>query len=234
MKALLAIALLVPASATLLAQNQTAPIKVPQVLNRGLGMVITPYTDRPPDITLLPHGPGARRGQVWVQDLDWGLLIVGEVDGDPPEFPRNKNLILEKDHVEIWLADGKDPELPAMGWGNQFQEITLPKGTESCPDWAKKDGSVHALAREKKCRRWAQTQSRYRRYFKRLFVRQWLVTPNYAVESFASPAYDEITARFASDQSQGTRKSRRHSSHRANCKCGLATVRITWAIPLRL
>jgi len=61
------------------------------------------------------------------------------VDGGPPDFPRNKNLILERDHVAIWLAGAKDPELPPIGWGNQFQEeVTLPTGADSCSDWARK------------------------------------------------------------------------------------------------
>jgi len=38
------------------AQEQPSPIQVPQILGRGLGMVIGPYADRPPDLTLLPHG----------------------------------------------------------------------------------------------------------------------------------------------------------------------------------
>ena len=201
MNRLLSIVILLLPSVLVLAQDQRSPIKVPQVLNRGLGGLITPYTDRPPDITLVPHGPAARHGHVWVQSVGYGLLVVGEVDGDPPDFPRNKNLILERDHVEIWLADAKDPELPPIGWDNQSQdEVTLPKGADSCADWVKKGVSENADAMEKKCRRWAEMQSHYRPYFKRLFLRQYLVTPDYAVESFATPAYDEITAHFASDQ----------------------------------
>jgi hypothetical protein len=182
-----------------------APIKIPQVLGRSLESNISAYTDRPADLTLVPHGNNARHGQVWLQNIGFGLLVVGEVDGESPEFPRNQNQILEKDHVEIWLADGKDPELPPMGWGNQFDEVTLPKGADSCADWSK-DGAgatpaaPAASGAEKRCRNWAETQSEYRPLFKRLFVRQWLVTPDYAVESFATPAYDRITTRFASDQ----------------------------------
>jgi len=182
-------------------KDKRAPIPVPQILGRGLGMMIGPYTDRPPDITFTPHGPDARHGHVWVQNIGYGLLIVGEVDGERPDFPRNKNLILEKDHVEIWLADGKDPELPAIGWGNQFEQVTLPKDGDFCAGWAKQmPGIPDAIAAEKKCRNWTETQIHYRPYFKRLFVRQWLMTPNYALESFASPAYDKITERFATDQ----------------------------------
>lgn len=194
----------------LLAQDQpvfapasvASTIKVPQILNRGLGGMIGAYTDRPPDLTLIPHGEGARKGNVWVQTVGWGLLIVGEVDGERPEFPRNKNLILEKDHIEIWLADGKDPDLPPIGWGNQFDQVTLAKGADSCADWARRadtPAAPDASGAEKRCRTWAATQTEYRSFFKRLFVRQWLVTPDYAVESYATPAYDRITSRFASD-----------------------------------
>src|ERR1700757_3560946 len=179
MKRVFLIVILLLVSAFVLAQDQTGPIKVPLVLNRGLGTPISPYTDRPPDITLIPHGPDARHGHIWVQNVGYGLLVVGEVDGDPPDFPRNKNLILERDHVEIWLADAREPELPSIGW-NEFQEeqVTLPNGADSCADWAKKSVSENKQAAEKKCWRWADLQGRYRPYFKRLFVRQYLVTPD--------------------------------------------------------
>jgi hypothetical protein len=200
MKNLLSIAVLLLPTMAVLGQDQRSPIKVPQVLNRGLGTPITPYTDRPPDFTLVPHGADARHGHIWVQNVGNGLLIAGEVDGDPPVFPRNKNLILERDHVEIWLADAKDPELPPVGW-NEFQEkLTLPNGADSCAEWVKKSIAENKLALEEKCRRWVDLQSHYRPYFKRLFLRQYLVTPDYAVESFAARAYDEIITHFASDQ----------------------------------
>jgi hypothetical protein len=205
MKSFLSITVSLIASTALAQSQSAAPIKVPQVLNRGLQTNITPYTDRPADLTLIPHGEGARRGQVWLQNVGYGLLVVGEVDGERPDFPRNKNLILEKDHVEIWLADGKDPELPPLGWGNQFDQITLPNGADSCADWSKHGAgetpaAPSASGAEKRCRTWADTQTQYRPLLKRLFLRQWLVTPDYAVESFASSAYDQIASRFASDK----------------------------------
>jgi len=211
MKLLCSILLVAICELPTLGQSQPAsnsvpvPVRVPQVLGRGRGMPISPYTDRPADLTLVPHGTDARKGQVWLQTVGEGILVVGEVDGERPEFPRNKSLILEKDHVEIWLADGKDPELPPLGWGNQFDEVTLPKGAESCEEWARKGAAEtpaapSAAGAEKRCRSWADTQASYRTYLKRLFIRQWLVTPDYAVESFATPAYDEIAKRFASDK----------------------------------
>ena len=152
MKNLLSIAVLLLPTMAVLGQDQRSPIQVPQVLNRGLGTPITPYTDRPPDVTLVPHGADARHGHIWVQNVGNGLLIAGEVDGDPPDFPRNKNLILERDHVEIWLADAKDPELPPVGW-NEFQEkLTLPNGADSCAEWVKKSIAENKQALEEKCR----------------------------------------------------------------------------------
>jgi hypothetical protein len=213
MKVLVSIVFFLLSALAVPAQDQPASlpaqvlpsIPVPQVLNRGLGGSIEPYTDRPPDLILIPHGEGGRKGRVWLQTVGWGLLVVGEVDGKRPDFPGNENLILEKDHVEIWLADGKDPDLPPMGWGNQFQEITLSKDADSCADWAQHGAGDTPAApesngAEKRCRTWATTQTEYRPFFKRLFTRQWLVTPDYAVESYATPAYDRITARFASDR----------------------------------
>jgi hypothetical protein len=185
------------------AATAPAPIKVPQVLGRGLAYDIKPYNDRPADLTLIPHGAGARRGKLWLDNIGSGLLVVGQVDGEHPDFPRNKNLILEKDHLEIWLADSKDPDLPPLGWGNQFDQVTLPNGADSCAEWARKvdtPAAPNASGAEKRCRTWADTQAQYRPSLKRLFVRQWLVTPDYAVESFAAPAYDRIAQRFASDR----------------------------------
>jgi len=220
MRHLIVLALLVPVLAT--AQgNQPASarpgedsntpaassgtIKVHQVVPTNLGMPFSPYTDRPADLSLVPHGDGARHGQIWLQNTGIGLLVIGKVDGERPDFPRNKNLILEKDHVEVWLADAKDAELPPIGWGNQFGEVTLDGGPGSCGEWARKGAADTPAApspagAEKRCRVWAETQVQYRPYLQRLFVRQWLMTPDYAVEAFATPAYDKIIQRFASDR----------------------------------
>ena len=97
-----------------------------------------------------------------MQTVGDGLLVVGEVDGRPPDLPRNKNLILERDHVEIWLAGAKDPELPPIGWGNRFQEeVTLPNGADSCSDWAKKSASENTQGWEKSADVGADMQSHY-------------------------------------------------------------------------
>jgi hypothetical protein len=51
----------------------------------------------------------------------------------------------------------------------------------------------------KKCRRWGSAES-LPSIFNALFLRQHLVTPDHAVESFGTPAYDEIITHFAGDQ----------------------------------
>jgi hypothetical protein len=189
------------------AQNQPAeakPILVPQMQLTALEGSIAAFKSMPPDITLIPHGEGARNGHLWIRNLGFALLIAGEVYGEAPDFPKNQNWILSKDHIEVWLAAGTDVAMPVIGWGNQFDQNEFPKGPDSCADFGKDDrGSADAIAaKQKKCRDWVATQQRYRPVFKRLFTRQWLLTDYYSVESYATPAYEAITRNFASDQSR--------------------------------
>jgi hypothetical protein len=178
------------------AQEKTAAIHVHSSPISQLPISIGNFTNNPPDITLVPHGAGARSGHLWINTAyDRQLYIVGKVDGGQPEFPRNKMQMLTMDHVEIWLAANTDIDLPKIGWGDQFGDVTLPEGEDSCGEWAKQIGD--AGDGEKKCRDWAVKQARYRPYLKRLFLRQWLVTPDYAVESYATPAYEEIQKQFS-------------------------------------
>jgi hypothetical protein len=79
-----------------------------------------------------------------------------------------------------------------VGWGNQFDRIELPKGEDSCPDWLKSPPARNLKVSETDCRKWAAAQLRYRSDLKRLFVRQWLLTSDYSIESFATPAYGQI------------------------------------------
>ncbi len=179
---------------------QQAPrVTVGEIHPTVIGGSINEYTSAPPDIILTPQGEGARRGRVWIRNSGNGLLIVGDIEGGPPDFPRDRDSLLAKDHVEIWLTAGVDPVLPPIGWGHQFGENILPKGPDSCADdlEAPRDASPDA---QRKCREWAVQQQKYRRYFQRLFLRQWLLAPEYAIESFAAPAYEEIASRFASKE----------------------------------
>jgi hypothetical protein len=181
---------------------QEKPILVPQMQLPALQGSITAFKSMPPDITLIPHGEGARNGHLWIRNIGHALVIAGEVDGDEPDFPKNQNWILSKDHIEVWLAASTDIAMPVIGWGNQFDQNEFPKGQDSCADLGKNGmGTPDTLqARQKKCRDWVGTQQRYRPVFNRLFTRQWLLTDYYSVESYATPAYEAITRNFASDQ----------------------------------
>lgn len=180
------------------AQEPHTAIPVHSALTPKLPAPIGEFTSTPPEFTLIPHGKGARHGRAWVRTVGDGLLIAGKMEGGPPDFPGDKNEILLKDHVEIWLATSREVEMPEVGWANYFGETTLPKGSDSCAEWQPVLQGENDT--RKNCRDWADRQLRYRRYLKRLFVRQWLVAPGVSIESFATPAYREILTRFGGEQ----------------------------------
>ena len=165
------------------AASSAQPISVPELA--------------PPDMRLIPHGEGARNGSVWVRNLGHSLGIWGIVDGPPPVFAQTKESVLASDHIEVWLAATADVPMPPIGWGNQFDQIELPKGEVSCTDWQKSRSGPNVEVSETECRKWAAAQIRYRSTLKRLFVRQWLLTSDYSIESFATPAYGQIAGRLA-------------------------------------
>lgn len=156
----------------------------------GYPKSIAEFNHVAPDITLVPRGEGARHGQLWIRTVaqsgTYGLYIAGRVDGGQPDFPSTRDLLPSKDHIEIWLAGSRDVNLPEIGWN---QDVTLPKGAESCEDWASQRGG---LGEVKGCQEWAASQVRYRQYFKRLFVRQWLLAPREQMETYATPAFEHI------------------------------------------
>jgi len=197
---ILGITALLLACSHLLAQ-QLSPISVPESNPTVIGGSVSQYEKTPPDLILNPRGAGARGGKLWIRNIGSGVLISGEVDGDAPDFPKNKNWILSKDHIEIWLAAATEVPMPPIGWGDQFAEHEL-SNEESCTKSTRETArnTADTEREEKRCREWFAAQQRYRSVFKRLFVRQWLLTDYYSIESYATPAYDEITAKFASDQ----------------------------------
>jgi hypothetical protein len=180
-----------------LSNQAAAPVLVPRSQVFGAPAPMGFFTQVPADITLVRHGNGARNGQLWIRTSVEGLFVAGTVDGDLPDFPHTKEQILSKDHVELWLSGSPDIDLPPIGWGDQFGDTVLPKGPDSCADWAKPFARPGAPDLEKMCKDWAALQVRYRAYLKKLFVREWVVSPDYAVESFATPAYDEIQKDFS-------------------------------------
>ena len=186
----------------LVAQTQNA-VRVPEFHPTAIGGGISDFQNVPPDLKLVPKDTGGRNGEVWIRNTGNALLIAGQVDGASPDFPRNQTLILSQDHIEVWLAAASDVPMPPIGWGNQFGEQLLPKGPDSCADWLKETGDPTGKAeQEQKCRSWAAQQQQYRNAFKKLFVRQWLLTPDYAIESYATPAYNLITSRYTGGQKQ--------------------------------
>ena len=213
---------LAPAQSQNLAPRQSQPIVVhpiqvpPQARDIQLARlqaIAEQMASAPPDLTLVPRGEGARHGQIWIRteqipSYSYGLWIAGKVDGPPPDFAPTLDLLPSKDHIEIWLAASRDVDLPEIGWNDHGGLGSLPQGAASCKDWAEHiheevetmGGSKNNpyLARLggaegiKECQAWAASQARYREYFKRLFVRQWLVGPQ-QIEVFATPASEHIS-----------------------------------------
>lgn len=186
---------------TTLSARQHGPVSVPEVHPATFSGSISRYSSQPPDMLLTPKEKGARPGRVWIRNVGNGLLVVGDIQGGPADFPRGQNSLLSKDHIEIWLAAGVDPIFPAVGWGNQFGQTQLPDGAASCASPDTEQGSSMYQPNSPKslreCRDWAEEQDTYRKYFGRLFLRQWVLAPGYGVESFATPAFQQISSRFA-------------------------------------
>jgi hypothetical protein len=182
--------------------QQPGPIAVPELHPDSVGNGVSAFKGLPPDLTLTSKDPGGRKGQLWIRNVGTGLLIAGQVDGPSPEFARNPNDVLSKDHIEVWLAGSADVSMPPPGWGNQFGEQLLPQGANSCPDWVKETSpdAPNKAELEQACRAWAAQQQQYRSVFTKLFMRQWLLAPNLSVEAYATPAYDVITTKYAGGQ----------------------------------
>jgi hypothetical protein len=148
----------------------------------------TEWLGVPPTLALLPQGTGAPGGRLWLGTADSGLVVAGSVPGASPRWPDAADRMAAGDHVEVWLVDGDTLVLPPIGWGNQFDDLTL-ASPDDCASRGSGDSTAVAA-----CREWYAAQQRYRRTFRRLFVRQWQLAPNLAVETFATPAYDAFDA----------------------------------------
>lgn len=174
-----------------------SPVSVPDV-SPAYSSTAAPHDwhGLPPAFTLTPGGPGARTGKVWVLKSEAGLVIAGYVDGSAPAFPASAAELMEKDHVEIWLSAVPNPELPVIGWGNQFGDTELPKGEDSCADVGKATGQELDKEGIEQCVEWANKQKSYRVQLKRLFARQWQLAPGIGIEAFATPAYQTIEQKF--------------------------------------
>jgi hypothetical protein len=187
-----------------LAQNSQPPIPVPQLDPGTLGQPGFRFAGGVPQVVnLIAHGDGARTGHLWIGNTGPSLRIVGEVDGNAPDWPRDRDSILEKDHAEVWLAGAADVELPPIGWGDQDGPNELDSDQGCSATDPRQDPSKNAAAQEK-CRRWFDTQQKYRPLFKRLFVRQWLLASGVSMESYATPAYGIVSSKYAVTKYAGT------------------------------
>lgn len=139
----------------------------------------------PPTFVLRKYQAGSRDGMVWVGQTGKGLVIAGKVFGDKPRWPELPDRMAAGDHIEVWLADANEPELPPIGWGNQFGFETL-TSEEGC---ARTEFGSTREQDLKECRSWFSAQRTYRKTFRKLFVRQWQIAPDMAVETYSVPAF---------------------------------------------
>jgi len=154
----------------------------PVVTGFTLDGSIREWQTQPANLTLKPKSTGARTGRVWLAQTPQGLVIAGAVDGPVPRFAQNPEDMPQSDHVEVWIALTDEVPLPSIGWNDRFGSYRL-TGAADCDD---SDLGDH-------CRAWFAEQLKYRHRFTRLFVRQWQLAPEVAVETYARPAFAAMT-----------------------------------------
>ena len=182
------------------AQIDQPTIRVPQLDPGTLGQPGFQFAGGVPQtVNLIPHAEGARSGHLWIGNTGQSLRIVGEVDGNAPLWPQSANSILAKDHVEVWVAGPADVELPPIGWGDQFEQHEL-ADANGCSGVPSTPAPQVDVAAQERCRGWFTEQEKYRSLFKRLFVRQWLLAGGISEESYATPAYGVVSAKYAGDR----------------------------------
>lgn len=134
---------------------------------------------------------GGRKARVWVRQTPEGLLIAGEVLGGAPDFPGEESEMLQKDHVEVWLAPEHPPIFPKVGWENMFGSVTVAK-RQDCIDYGNKTMHEWVPDYAASCDAWLAEVAVHRPLVARLSVRQFLLSPAVTVEAYAQPAWEEI------------------------------------------
>jgi len=162
--------------------------------NISVDGIIGEWESSSPTLTLHKYQQNSRDGIVWVGQTNKGIVIAGKVYGDKPRWPKSSDKMVEGDHIEVWLADGQELKMPPIGWGMQFGFNTL-KSEEDCsrPELAIPDKTRNDVA-VKNCRAWFATQVSYRKTFRKLFLRQWQIAPNTAIETYSTPAFRSLTS----------------------------------------
>jgi len=199
---LLTIVLAVVLGAHAVAQDSQVPVVRPGPDAYNSGGVIS-WDRGAPTFQLIPQGPGARSGRIWVSSSASGLFIEGQLDGPKPVWPATRAELLGADHIEVWLAAEPKLDLPPIGWGNQFGENDLDSAKDCV---GLEDSGPGSAPRQEACRSWYEQQVLYRKQFRKLFVRQWLLAGDpltyrmkYSVEAYASAAMQSITNAISSD-----------------------------------
>lgn len=147
-----------------------------------------------PSFHLRTHGLDAREGVIWIAQRPEGLIVAGRVFGGAPLWPSTVSGMSLRDHVEVWVADEAPPELPPVGWGNQFGYEKLDT-QEDCVEFLRKvyqDPVPQELLLQ--CRTWFEEQIMYRAALGRLFVRRWQISPELLQEAYAHPAFQSFDA----------------------------------------
>jgi hypothetical protein len=154
----------------------------------------------PSDMQLVAKTPGAHPGEVWVRSTNEGLQLWGKVqlNNDGPYWPVEKSGVPQSDHVEIWLSAAPGVELPTLGYGNQFDQITLKTSGDCVVPGAKRDGVAE-------CLRWFKDQGQYRKLFEKLFTRHWVATKapdgmSGIFEDYATSAWDDLKRAYFEEE----------------------------------
>lgn len=136
----------------------------------------------PPDAVDLVAVSGGPAGKIWFRQGVEGIFVYGKLNEKRPQLPRIPLEIKTHAHVDLWIAGAAGVSMPEIGWGNQF-------GPTNCRDCL--TDNINCPAADK-CRTWSDQQETYRKYLRKLFVRQWHLAPKMSKEDFAAPAYAEI------------------------------------------
>lgn len=141
-----------------------------------------------PTFVLTKYQPLGREGNIWIGRAEQGLIVAGKIRGDKPRWPQSPDQMALTDHIEVWLSDVNEPELPSIGWGNQFGNEVLTSETD-CIRFKSQETRRSNEDAVKECTSWYKAQLKYRKAVSKLFVRQWQIAPALTVETYSSPAF---------------------------------------------
>ncbi len=133
-------------------------------------------------------------GNIKLNDNEHGIIVSGIVNNIIPNWPTSIEEMSLKDHIEIWLTDVNDMQLPPVGWGHQFgyKEVNKAEDCLTIFPFAGPQGGYDqetVIRYREECKKWYQEQLLYRHSFQKLFLRQWQLAPNMAREIYAFPEF---------------------------------------------